>query len=320
MKRVAVLRGGPSAEYPVSMETGKAVLAALKNLPYSHKDVVITRQGEWLDDGKIRRPEMALEGVDVVFVALHGEYGEDGQVQRIMERLNIPFTGSNSLSSAIAFNKELAKQTVRGHNINMPRHRRFARSELDTLSDEVDSILKEIGTELFIKPIANGSSVGAAHVGSREALLETLPNILAQHEQVLIEEFIRGKEATVGVLHDYRGESRYVLPVIEVIPPRTDTFYTFANKYDGTTEHVCPGRFSYKEKAELQEAARIAHDALGCSHYSRSDFMLRDGEIYYLETNTLPGFTSESNFPIAAAAVGLEFPQLVRHLVETAKV
>ena len=320
MKRVAVLRGGPSAEYPVSMETGKAVLAALKGLEYSHKDIVISKQGEWLDEGKVKRPEIALEGIDVVFIALHGEYGEDGQVQRIMERLNIPFTGSRSMSSAIAFNKELTKQTLRDHGILMPRHRRFTRDELGTLHDEIDNIYNDVGTELFVKPIANGSSFGAAHIPTKAALLEVLPQLLEKYEQVLIEEFIRGREATVGILHDFRNEARYVLPVIEIVPPNGEPLFSHENKYNGTTEEIVPGRFSYKEKANMADAARIVHEALHCEHFSRSDFIVKDGEVYFLEVNTLPGLTSESLFPKAAAAVGLEFPQLVQHLVETAKV
>src|SRR6056297_2041713 len=128
MKRVAVLRGGPSEEYAVSMLSGKAVLQALRDSDYVHKDIVITKKGEWLEEGFVRSPEQALEAVDVVFVALHGSYGEDGQVQRILQRKGIPFTGSRALSSAIAFNKELAKNTLRPHGLRMPKHRRIHRS------------------------------------------------------------------------------------------------------------------------------------------------------------------------------------------------
>jgi D-alanine-D-alanine ligase len=115
MKRVAVLRGGPSEEYSVSMLSGNAVLKALRDSDYPHKDIVITKKGEWLEEGFVKSPEQALEAVDVVFVALHGSYGEDGQVQRILQRKGIPFTGSRALSSAVAFNKELAKNTMRPH-------------------------------------------------------------------------------------------------------------------------------------------------------------------------------------------------------------
>lgn len=320
MKRVAVLRGGPSSEYPVSMETGKAVLSALEQLNYATKDITITRQGEWLEAGKVRRPEQALEGVDVVFIALHGEYGEDGQVQRLLERLYIPFTGSRSMPSAIAFNKELTKQTLREHGVRFPRHAKVTRDTQESFLANLDNLFDEVGDNIFIKPVASGSSVGAAYAPTRERVLELVPTLLKDYEQLLLEEFILGKEATVGVLNDFRGEALYALPVIEVVPPRSDVFYSYENKYDGTTDHVCPGRFTYAEKRELEGLAKVAHKALGCDQYSRSDFIVRNGEVYFLETNTLPGFTGQSNFPIAAAAVGLEFPQLVQHLVETARV
>lgn len=320
MKRVAVLRGGPSEEYAVSMRSGSAVLNALQQLKYPHKDIVITRKGEWLQDGFVKSPDTALEAVDVVFIALHGAYGEDGQVQRILERKRIPFTGSRALPSAIAFNKELTKHTLRSHGVKMPRHRRMHREELDRLDEEIPHIFSEIGTELFVKPLASGSSVGARYIPHEEALRTALTELLNTYEQILIEQYIRGREATVAVIEKFRNEQYYALPVIEVIPPRDAVFYDETNKYDGTTDHVCPGRFTYHEKANLEQCARTVHQVIGCSHYSRSDFIVRDGDIYFLEVNTLPGMTEHSNFPIAAQSVGLEFPQLIHHLIESAHV
>jgi len=320
MKRVAVLRGGPSEEYAVSMLSGNAVLKALRDSDYPHKDIVITKKGEWLEDGFVKSPEKALEAVDVVFIALHGTYGEDGQVQRILQRKGIPFTGSRALSSAIAFNKELTKNTLRPHGLKMPKHRRVHRDELDRIDEEIPNIFKEIGSELFIKPLANGSSLGARHVPNEAILKEALIDLLNTYDQVLVEEFIRGKEATVGVMNNFRDQPVYVLPVIEIIPPSGEPMFSHEHKYNGQTEEIVPGRFSYHEKAKLSAAAALAHKVIACEHYSRSDFIVRDGEVYFLEVNTLPGLTSESLFPKAAAAVGLDFRQLVAHLVDTATV
>lgn len=319
MKRVAVLRGGPSSEYSVSLKTGAEVLKALRELDYPHKDITITKKGEWLDSGIVRSPEKALEAVDVVFIALHGEYGEDGQVQRIIQRLKLPFTGSNALSSAIAFNKELTKVTLKQYGLSMPKHRTLTRDGVWDMNAEIESILAEVGEELFIKPIAGGSSIGARYVPHRNALREVLQELLEQHDSIIVEEFIRGREATVGVLERFRNEDMYVLPAIEIVPPGGSPFFSYDVKYNGTTQELCPGRFSYGEKAKLAEAAALVHQALKCEHYSRSDFLVRDGEVYFLEVNTLPGLTSESLFPKAAAAVGLDFKQLVKHLVETSK-
>lgn len=320
MKRVAVLRGGPSAEYEVSLKSGSAVLEALRGLDYPHKDIVITKQGEWLEGGIARAPEAALDAVDVVFIALHGKYGEDGQVQRILQRKGVPFTGSRALASAIAFNKELTKRTLMPHGIKMPKHRRVTRSELETLTpDEIELIFSEVGEELFIKPIADGSSLGARYVPNGAILTVALNELLQDYEEVMVEQFIRGREATVGVLSDFRDQPLYVLPVIEIVPPDGESF-SYENKYNGKTEEIVPGRFSFKEKALLSEAAELVHRVIDCDHFSRSDFIVRDGDIYFLEVNTLPGLTSESLYPKAAAAVGLDFPKLVQHLVETARV
>jgi len=318
MKRVAVLRGGPSEEYAVSMLSGNAVLKALRDSDYPHKDIVITKKGEWLEDGFVKTPEKALEAVDVVFIALHGSYGEDGQVQRILRRRGIPFTGSRALASAIAFNKELTKNTLRPHGLRMPKHRRVHRDELDRLDEEIPHIFKELGSELFVKPLTNGSSLGARHIPNEAILNEVLIDLLDTYEQVLIEEFIRGREATVGVMNNFRDQEIYVLPVIEIVPPGGEPLFSHEHKYNGLTQEIVPGRFSYHEKAQLTEAAALVHKVIACDHYSRSDFIVKDGEVYFLEVNTLPGLTAESLFPKAAAAVGLEFTDLIRHLIEGA--
>lgn len=319
MKRVAVLRGGPSEEYSVSMQTGKAVLDALQTGDYYAKDIVITKNGEWLDEGFVRSPDRILDTVDVAFVALHGRYGEDGQVQKILQRLGIPFTGSRSLPSGIAFNKELTKNTLRPHAIKMPRHRRLNIADLSYIEEEIDDIFNDIGSELFIKPLANGSSLGASYVPNKDTFMKVIAELPHSSEHYLIEEFIRGKEATVGVLNRFRDEEVYVLPVVEIVPPNREPMFSHENKYNGMTEEIVPGRFSYHEKAQLAEIAARVHQIIGCDNYSRSDFIIRDGEVYFLEVNTLPGLTPESLFPKAAAAVGLEFKQLVNHLLEHAR-
>ncbi len=318
-KRVAVLRGGPSNEYDVSMKTGANVLKALGELGYEVKDIVITRTGDWLHDGLVRSPEQALTSIDTVFIALHGAFGEDGGVQRILQTHKIPFTGSNALSSAIAFNKILTNDTVRKHGIRSPKNQKITRDDISRLSAIVDELNDSLGEELFVKPIAGGSSLGAVHVPSKQGLLSTLEDLLRDFDEVMVEEYIRGKEATVGVLEDFRGESHYALPVVEIVPPADDPIFSYENKYNGRTEEICPGRFSYHEKALLEDAARKVHQALNCDHYTRSDFIVKNGDIYFLEINTLPGLTDESLLPKAANAIGLSYKDLVDHIVSTAK-
>lgn len=319
-KRVAVLRGGPSEEYEVSMRSGAAVLAALDALEYPKKDIVITRKGEWLDAGFIKQPATALNDIDVVFIALHGSYGEDGQVQKLLQQHMIPYTGSGSLASALAFNKELTKLTLKDRGIKLPRHKRVHKNSLRRSANLSAQIIDELGTEVFIKPVASGSSHGARYVSGSTELEKAIVELLQTYEDLLVEEFIRGREATVAVMNNFRNERMYVLPAVEIVPPNGEPIFSYENKYNGKTEEICPGRFSYSEKAALSQAAALAHDALECKHYSRSDFIVRDGEVYFLEINTLPGLTNESLLPKAAASIGLSFDQLVQHLVETASV
>ena len=320
MKRIAVLRGGPSDEYAVSMLSGQAVLEALRETNYITKDIVITKKGTWLDSGFERQPDAALEGVDVVFIALHGAFGEDGQLQRLLHRKHIPYTGSSALASALAFNKAAAKRALMQHGVKMPLHIVLKGEGLWNVQSEIDNIFNHLGTDLFIKPIASGSSVGARKIANQPDLEEALDELLPLYGEVLIEERIQGREATVGILEDFRNERHYVLPPVEIIPPTDAHFFDQKVKYDGTTTELCPGNFSYDEKLSLADIAVRAHKALGCTQYSRTDFIVGNDGIYFLEVNTLPGLTKESLFPKAADAVGLSFNNLVLHLVDTAKV
>lgn len=315
---VAVIRGGPSNEYEVSMQTGATVLNALKELGYQTKDIVITRKGEWLENGMVRRPEQALAAVDSVFIALHGRYGEDGKLQRLLQTHKVPFTGSNALTSNIAFNKILTKDTLKGTGIKSPKHYKVTKNDIARLNIIVPQLNSLLGEELFVKPISGGSSLGAEYVPTEEKLKTTLDSLLKEYDEVMIEEFIRGKEATVAVLEGYRNEPTYVLPVVEIVPPPDDPLFSYENKYNGKTEEICPGRFSYHEKSKLEDAARLIHQTLNCNHYSRSDFIVRDGDIYFLEVNTLPGLTSESLVPKAAKAIGLSYNDLVGHIISRA--
>lgn len=315
--QVAVLRGGPSEEYAVSMKSGATVLKALAELGYQTKDIIITREGDWLDRGIVRAPETALTGVDVVFIALHGTYGEDGEVQKFLQRLHIPYTGSSSFPSARAFNKRLTKQTLESHGVLMPKYREISIDDFEA-AEAARSINEEFGPEYIIKPVSSGSSFGIQMVTAAESLADALEESLKHYDKVLVEEFIRGREATCATLEDFRNEKIYVFPSVEIIPVANSHFWSTDAKYDGTTKEICPSRFSYGQKSEIADISNLVHDVMELSQYSRSDFIVSDNGIYFLEVNTLPGLTEESLYPKAAASVGLNINQLVAHLVETA--
>lgn len=318
-KRVAVLRGGTSSEYGVSMQTGAGVLKALADTPTVTKDIIVSKNGEWLLHGFVKSPEQVLSDVDVVFIALHGSYGEDGTVQRILERLSIPYTGSGSYASAIAMNKVLTKEHLKksSESILMAPHMKLTRGGISNLVQTVASITSLFGPEYVIKPISGGSSIGTV-MCDQSTLYRTLSAALENYEEVIVEKRIHGKEATVGILEGFRDELYYQLPAIEIVPPARSSFFSEDVKYSGETDEICPGRFSYEEKQALQRVAKDVHTILGLKQYSRSDFMVAQDGVYFLEVNTLPGLTSQSLFPKSMEAVGSSYKELVLHLLATA--
>lgn len=315
---VAVLRGGPSSEYDVSMQTGAAVLSVLRDSAYKSKDIIITRRGEWLVSGFVQSPEQALRDVDIVFNGLHGVYGEDGTVQRIMDRIGVPYTGSGSYPSAIAMNKHLTKEVAEAAGLlTAPSFKVTKEGAADPVLI-AQRISEMFGPSYVLKPVTGGSSAGIRIASNVAELSNHLYTMLKDEESVLVEKRIHGTEATVAVLEHYRDESLYTFPPIEIVPAAESDFFDYTAKYGGTTQEICPGRFAPSTKAELQTAATAMHSALHLRHYSRSDFIVASDGVYFLETNTLPGLTTESLFPKAITAVGGSYRELIMHLLDAA--
>jgi D-alanine-D-alanine ligase len=316
--RVAVLRGGPSSEYEVSLKTGETVL---KNLPskYEGIDVFISKDGRWHVHGLEKKPADALKHVDVAFVALHGQFGEDGKVQRILEHLGIPYTGSESLPSAVAMNKHLTKGALGRlkDKIKMAAHRIFSREEVEEKG--AHEIFRLIPHPSVVKPLSAGSSVGITIVRTFFDLESALKSALEHSDTVIIEEFIEGREATCGVLDHFRDERHYALLPIEILP--SSHFYDYHAKYvSEETRYMIPGGFSEDIKRQIQEAAKAVHQELGLRHYSRSDFIIHPKRgVYFLEVNTLPGMTSHSLIPKSVEAVGSSLPDFLDHVITLAR-
>ena len=300
------------------MQTGSGVIDALTAEGYDVKDIIISRKGEWLLHGFVKQPVHALLDVDAVFIALHGAYGEDGTVQRILERLHIPYTGSDAYASALAMNKSLTKDYLKKHvpSIKMAPHLKITRSGTANLAQVVHTVGELFGPEYVIKPISGGSSIGTL-LATKADLHRAVDHAFADNEELLIEKRIIGKEATVGILEGFRDIKHYPLPPIEIVPPASASFFSHDVKYSGETEEICPGRFSRAEKDELMEIATQVHTALGLRQYSRSDFIVAEDGIYFLEVNTLPGLTAQSLFPRSMEAVGSSYKELVVHLLST---
>jgi D-alanine-D-alanine ligase len=286
--KIAVLKGGPSAEREVSLRSGAAAAIALRDAGFDVTEVTV-------EDAGFEVPP----GTELAFLALHGTFGEDGQVQDILASRNIPFTGADAATSRIAFAKEKTKEKFRAAGVPTPE------GQLVSRLDEVTLALP-----LFVKPNEQGSSVGTHPATTRDELAAALQDTLKFGPQALVERFIRGRELTVGVLG---GEA---LPIVEIHP--LDGFYDYTNKYTkGRTEYFCPALPPDDVTRTIQQHALAAHRSLGRTVYSRIDFLLeKDLNPYCLEVNTLPGMTATSLLPKAAAAVGMSFADVCRKIVE----
>jgi D-alanine-D-alanine ligase len=312
---VGVLRGGPSREHEVSLLSGHAVVANLPRDRFTVRDIYIDKQGTWHERGKPSTPVDILRSLDVVVIALHGEYGEDGEVQRLLEQFGTPYTGSNSLSSHFAMHKVLSKARAQELGLRTPKYE-FVEQGAD-IDATAYKIIRSFQQPVVVKPVSWGSSVGISIVGGYAPVHNAIQQLLAESNGVLVEEYIRGTEATTGIIENFRGEEYYALPSIEIIPPSND-FFSYKSKYDGSSQEIVPGRFPKKIQDELATAARLMHQGLDLRHYSRSDFIVAPSGVYYLETNTLPGLTKESLFPKSLQAMGISFPDFLSHLIDQA--
>ncbi len=316
--KVAVLRGGPSSEYDVSLKTGAGVLQNLGE-KYEAIDVLIDKKGVWHIHGVPFDPKHLDKRADVAFIAMHGEYGEDGTVQRLLEHLGVPFTGSGSLASAIGMNKVLAKKHFVNAGIKTPVHRVVTKEEYVPEQTAIN-LYKTFPQPSVLKPVSGGSSVATSITHTVNEIEEALRKCFEVSDKVLVEEFIKGKEATCGVLEGFRDQEIYPLFPIEIVP-KTQTFYDYESKYDPTltAEHICPGNFTREVSDEIQRLAKLAHKSINARHYSRTDFIIHPKRgIYCLEINTLPGLTPTSLIPDEMRAAGSSYAELLDHLITLA--
>ena len=287
--KVAVLRGGPSSEYETSLKTGARVISLLNDLAdiYEPLDIFISRSGEWHVEGLVREPHQALQHADVVWNALHGRFGEDGQVQKLLENLRKPFTGSSQMSSFLSANKHLTKDLYEQAGLLTPRH---ALVMGGYTNDDLVSIFRNYLHPVIVKPANSGSSIGTSIATSFKELKDAVDLALTHAQRVLVEEFVKGKEATCGVVESMRGEHLYAL--------------------------LPHGNLSVLENKRVEEMAKRAHEVLSLRHYSDSDFVVTDkGKIYILETNSSPVLAEDSTFHHSLGAVGLRHHDFVDHVI-----
>ena len=308
---VVILTGGPSDEHEVALRSA-AQVAAHFPLEHTHETVVVNQDGTWQLPGNPAAPEsMGLQYLkkkaDMVFLALHGQWGEDGTVQGLLDRLLIPYTGSGTMASALAFDKEQSRKVFQESGLTVPSETVIFRS------DWVASRIPRVLYPCVVKPATSGSSVGVSIVQSEAKFHGAVELAFTSSDRVLVQQYLVGTEVTASVLADATGIPA-ALPVIEIVPKVG--FFDYTAKYTpGASDEIVPARMSPELTTLVQSLAIQAHEALGCQTYSRSDFILVDGAAYILETNTLPGLTAGSLIPKAAAAAGIDYTELIRRIL-----
>ncbi len=293
-QKVAVLMGGPGAERDVSLATGRGVAKALRTFIPEVTEVDVR-------DGEFSLPD----GVELAFIALHGTFGEDGQVQRILERRGVAYTGEGVAESERAFDKISTKERFRDRGIATPEWEVVAAGVKPT-----------IPIPFVLKAPRQGSTVGVYIIKSADQVSAAVKEAAAYDRRILVEKFVPGRELTVGILGDL------ALPIIEIIPK--GGFYDFTNKYPflnptagGSAEHICPASLSDEVTREIQDLALRAHRSLDLQVYSRVDVLLpEDDKPTVLEVNTIPGMTEASLLPEAAGAAGISYVELCRRIIE----
>ena len=303
-EKVAVLMGGTSAERDVSLMSGAAVLAGLREMGID-AHAVDTRDMSVLD--------LKQQGFAKAFIALHGRGGEDGTLQAVLEFLQLPYTGSGVMASAITMDKLRSKLLWQGRGLPSGKFVWLTRQQHEQgLNADTTKAIEALGLPLFVKPSCEGSSVGISRVNHADALPAALEEAFRHDDDVLIEAFLSGAEYTVGIV----GEQ--ILPSIRI--KTASEFYDYEAKYiSDDTEYFCPSGLSAEQEAELQTLVWSAWRALGCSGWGRVDVMADgEGSFQLLEVNTSPGMTSHSLVPMAAKQAGYSFPQLVARILELA--
>jgi D-alanine-D-alanine ligase len=299
---IALLSGGVSSEREVSLNSGNQVFDALDKGKYK-----IVRYDPKTD---LSRLVEDAPGIDAALIILHGPYGEDGTVQGLLDLLDIPYQGSGVLGSSLAMNKLASKFLYEKAGLPIPPY--IALQKGDPL--EPAAWVKLLGLPLVIKPNEAGSSVGMTIVRSQDSIQEAVEKAFLHDSTILLEGYIEGIELTGGVIGN---RDLQALPLIEIIPDDAHEFFDYEAKYTaGVTQEICPARIDDEMTQKAQAYAKSAHRALFCSGYSRTDMILKDGEIYVLETNTIPGMTATSLLPQAAQVAGLSFGRLLDQLIE----
>ena len=302
--RVALIAGGWSREREISLKSGQYVYDNLDKDKYDVKRYDPSRD--------LLRLIEESKNLDLALLVLHGKRGEDGSIQGLLDLLHLSYVGSGVLASALAMNKAVSKELFRCTGLNVPKAMLFFRNQ------DIDPvrIFSVLGKPVVIKPVDEGSSIGLSICYKKEEIVEAIKDAFAISPEVMLEEYIKGREVSCAVLGNREPEA---LPVVEIIPHEKYRFFSYTAKYEtGASQEICPAQISSDVYKKIQDFAIKAHCLLGCRSFSRSDMIVTAKDVYILETNTIPGMTENSIFPLAARTAGLSFSKLLDRLIELA--
>jgi len=299
---LALLAGGWYGEREVSIKSGETVYRALDKGKY---------------DVTLYDPRDSIEAlintgnsIDLAFILLHGRLGEDGSIQGLLEILGIPFVGSGVLTSAIAFNKKIAKEIFKCDGLNVINDQIVSKDK----GFSVDQIMEHVGPVTVVKPVAEGSSLGISICRDRDELLRGIDLAFQHDQEVMVENYIKGREVTCCVIG---GTELETLPIVEIVPDQGHIFFDYEAKYvAGVTREICPAEVPESLKLKVEDTAKKAHDSLGCKTWSRTDMIISGDDVYVLEVNTIPGMTENSLVPLSARAAGMSLSQLLDRLID----
>lgn len=288
--RIGVLRGGPSSSYDTSLKSGEYVLKLLREEPekYEPVDIFISKEGDWHVAGQRYEPHQALKNVDVAWNALHGEYGEDGQVSQLLSNLHKPHTGSSTLGLSLAIHKDLAKETYLRAKLTTPKFKVLAGN---ASPDEILTIFHTFVLPVVVKPVKGRASLGVKIAKSFNELKEYVADAFRHAERVLVEEYIKGKQVSCSIINNFRNDDLYAaLPTA--------------------------GEFKADVHKKIEKMAKLAHQALGLRHYSTSDFIVTPKhKIYIIETNALPDLHADAHLIKSLNSVGVTPKEFVSHVI-----
>lgn len=332
---IALLTGGLSSEREVSLSSGRGILNGLRNLGHNVRIIDPIYGSEHVSEDVIFKDKITKEyptqeklrvlyrdnsrkliecinsdlfnDIDLVFIGLHGKYGEDGKIQTLLELRGLKYTGSGVQSSAIAMDKDLSKLYFLKHNIPTPDWIGIYGKDIV----DYEGCIKKFGTPVVIKPCDEGSTVGLTIARNKQEFYEGLNIASSYSDKIIVEKYIKGKELTVTIIDNE------AFPVIEIVPH--DGYYDYEHKYSkGMSNYICPARIPEEVADEAKKLSLIAFRALNCKVYARVDFLLSEtNELYCLEVNTLPGMTELSLVPMAAKASNIDFDNLIKKIIDS---